>query len=255
VRVLVVDDEVRFAQSLQRGLRAEGFDVDLAHDGETGLRLARDGHYDAVVLDVMLPRLSGYRVTERLRADGCDVPVLMLSAKDGEYDQADGLDLGADDYLTKPFAWVVFVARLKALLRRATGRIPSGSTEPVGVGDLVLDPSAHTVTRGGTPISLTAREFDLLEHLLRAGGRTVPKTELLSAVWGGLAHDDPNVVEVYVGYLRRKIDQPFGRHSLLTVRGVGYRLVADAPPDGDPPHEGPPDENPSDERHGDERAG
>jgi DNA-binding response OmpR family regulator len=233
VRVLVVDDEVRFAQSLQRGLRAEGFDVDLAHDGETGLRLARGGGYDAVVLDVMLPRLSGYRVTERLRADGCDVPVLMLSAKDGEYDQADGLDLGADDYLTKPFAWVVFVARLKALLRRATGRDPSGSPGPVSVGDLVLDPSAHTVTRSGTPIILTAREFDLLEHLLRADGRTVPKTELLSAVWGGLAHDDPNVVEVYVGYLRRKIDQPFGRHSLVTVRGVGYRLVPDDPPDED----------------------
>jgi two-component system, OmpR family, response regulator len=234
VRVLVVDDEVRFAQSLQRGLRAEGFHVDLAHDGETGLRLARAGGYDAIVLDVMLPRLSGYRVIERLRADGCDVPVLMLSAKDGEYDQADGLDLGADDYLTKPFAWIVFVARLKALLRRATGRGPSGSPSPVSVGDLVLDPSAHTVTRGGTPIGLTAREFDLLEHLMRAGGRTVPKTELLSAVWGGLAHDDPNVVEVYVGYLRRKIDQPFRRHSLITVRGVGYRLVPDDPPDEDP---------------------
>src|SRR3954465_11615171 len=132
MRVLVVDDEVRFAQSLQRGLRAEGFDVDLAHDGETGLRLARGGGYDAVVLDVMLPRLSGYRVTERLRADGCDVPVLMLSAKDGEYDQADGLDLGADDYLTKPFAWVVFVARLKALLRRGAGggAAGGGGAEP-----------------------------------------------------------------------------------------------------------------------------
>jgi two-component system, OmpR family, response regulator len=233
VRVLVVDDEVRFAQSLQRGLRAEGFDVDLAHDGETGLRLARKGGYDAVVLDVMLPRLSGYRVTERLRADGSDVPVLMLSAKDGEYDQADGLDLGADDYLTKPFAWVVFVARLKALLRRAAGRGRLGDTSlgqtaaPVGAGDLVLDPDAHSVTRGGTPVVLTAREFDLLEYLMRAQGRTVRKTELLSAVWGGLAHDDPNVVEVYVGYLRRKIDQPFGRHSLVTVRGVGYRLVPD----------------------------
>ncbi|HYJ75705.1 MAG TPA: response regulator transcription factor [Kineosporiaceae bacterium] len=245
MRVLVVDDEVRFAQSLQRGLRAEGFDVDLAHDGETGLRLARDGGYDAVVLDIMLPRLSGYRVTERLRADGNDVPVLMLSAKDGEYDQADGLDLGADDYLTKPFAWVVFVARLKALLRRATGRGgPAVSAEPVAAGDLVLDPSTHTVNRGGTPIALTAREFDLLEHLLRAGGRTVPKTELLSAVWGGLAHDDPNVVEVYVGYLRRKIDQPFGRHSLLTVRGVGYRLVPDEQPDEQP------DEDPGGARAG-----
>jgi DNA-binding response OmpR family regulator len=232
VRVLVVDDEVRFAQSLQRGLRAEGFDVDVAHDGETGLKLAREGRYDAVVLDIMLPRLSGYRVTERLRAEGSDVPVLMLSAKDGEYDQADGLDLGADDYLTKPFAWVVFVARLKALLRRATGRgrpdgAPTAPQGPVSVGDLVLDPAAHTVARGGTPISLTAREFALLEHLMRAGGRTVPKSELLSSVWGGLAHDDPNVVEVYVGYLRQKIDRPFGVRSLETVRGLGYRLRSD----------------------------
>jgi two-component system OmpR family response regulator len=236
VRVLVVDDEVRFAQSLQRGLRAEGFDVDLAHDGETGLRLARAGGYDALVLDIMLPGLSGYRVTERLRADGSDLPVLMLSAKDGEYDQADGLDLGADDYLTKPFAWVVFVARLKALLRRSAARGgPAGvAADPVRVGDLELDPAAHTVTRAGAPVALTAREFALLEHLLRAGGRTVPKTELLAAVWGGLAHDDPNVVEVYVGYLRRKIDQPFGRHSLVTVRGVGYRLVPDDESAGGP---------------------
>src|ERR687883_1439873 len=130
MRVLVVDDEVRFAQSLQRGLRAEGFAVDLAHDGEAGLRLALSGGYDAVVLDVMLPGLSGYRVTQRLRAQGCQVPVLMLSAKDGEYDQADGLDLGADDYLTKPFAWVVFVAHLKALLRRAGSRTATGAAEP-----------------------------------------------------------------------------------------------------------------------------
>ena len=240
MRVLVVDDEVRFAQSVQRGLRAEGFAVDVAHDGEAGLRLALAGGYDAVVLDIMLPGLSGYRVTQRLRADGCDVPVLMLSAKDGEYDQADGLDLGADDYLTKPFAWVVFVARLKALLRRTTAtaeRRPTvaadtpagvqGTTAEVAVGDLVLDTAARSVQRGGVPVELTAREFALLEHLMRATGRVVAKTELLATVWGGLATDDPNVVEVYAGYLRRKIDQPFGRHSLVTVRGAGYRLVPD----------------------------
>jgi DNA-binding response OmpR family regulator len=245
MRVLVVDDEVRFAQSLQRGLRAEGFAVDLAHDGEAGLRLALAGGYDAVVLDVMLPGLSGYRVTQRLRAEGCDVPVLMLSAKDGEYDQADGLDLGADDYLTKPFAWVVFVAHLKALLRRAAstaepgrqpGRQPGAADGDadgqVCVGDLELDPAARTVTRGGVPVELTAREFALLEHLMRARGRVVAKSELLATVWGGMASDDPNVVEVYAGYLRRKIDQPFGRHSLVTVRGAGYRLV----PDGDGGH-------------------
>src|SRR5918911_2344944 len=234
MRVLVVDDEVRFAQSLQRGLRAEGFAVDLAHDGEAGLRLALAGGYDAVVLDVMLPGLSGYRVTQRLRAQGCEVPVLMLSAKDGEYDQADGLDLGADDYLTKPFAWVVFVARLKALLRRAAARPAGPGAAPLVIGDLVLDPLTRTVTRAGTPVVLTAREFALLEHLMAAAGRTVPKSELLETVWGGLAHDDPNVVEVYVGYLRRKIDQPFGRRSLVTVRGAGYRLVPDAGHDRSP---------------------
>ncbi len=229
MRVLVVDDEVRFAQSLQRGLRAEGFDVDVAHDGETGLRMALGGGYHAVVLDVMLPGLSGYRVTQRLRAEGSDVPVLMLSAKDGEYDQADGLDLGADDYLTKPFAWVVFVAHLRALLRRAApgAGATDGRDPAIAVGDLVLDPATRTVNRGATPVELTAREFALLEHLMRAAGRVVAKSELLAAVWGGMSHDDPNVVEVYAGYLRRKIDQPFGRHSLVTVRGAGYRLVPD----------------------------
>jgi DNA-binding response OmpR family regulator len=190
----------------------------------------------------MLPRLSGYRVVERLRAAGRDVPVLMISAKDGEYDQADGLDLGADDYLVKPFAWVVFVAHLRALLRRANGRTATPRTAtatapdqaPAGlaVGDLVLRPASRTAARGGTEVALTAREFALLEHLAAAGGRVVSKTELLEHVWGGQAHDDPNVVEVYVGYLRRKIDQPFGRRSLVTVRGAGYRLVADDGPGG-----------------------
>jgi DNA-binding response OmpR family regulator len=235
VRVLVVDDEVRFALSVQRGLRAEGFDVDVAHDGERGLDLARAGGYDAIVLDVMLPRLSGYRVVERLRAEGRDVPVLMVSAKDGEYDQADGLDLGADGYLVKPFPWVVFVAQLRAVARRGVpgGGGPQPPAELV-TGDLVIRPAERTVSRGGTEIALTAREFALLEHLAAAGGRVVSKTELLGSVWGGQAHDDPNVVEVYVGYLRRKIDQPFGRHSLLTVRGAGYRLVPDGPPGSGP---------------------
>jgi len=239
VRVLIVDDEVRFARSVQRGLRAEGVDVDVAHDGEQGLAMARTGGYDVVVLDVMLPRLSGYRVVERLRAEGSTVPVLMVSAKDGEYDQADGLDLGADGYLVKPFAWVVFLAQLRAVARR--GAIPDqryGEPDRELVsGDLVLRPSTRTASRGGTEIPLTAREFALLEHLVSAGGRVVSKTELLASVWGGQAHDDPNVVEVYVGYLRRKIDQPFGRRSLLTVRGAGYRLVADGP--SDPPESTP----------------
>jgi DNA-binding response OmpR family regulator len=165
----------------------------------------------------------------------------MISAKDGEYDQADGLDLGADDYLVKPFAWVVFVAHLRALLRRAptsrTGPRTATAAEPadaagagLATGDLVLRPASRTASRGGTEVALTAREFALLEHLVAAGGRVVSKTELLEHVWGGQAHDDPNVVEVYVGYLRRKIDQPFGRHSLVTVRGAGYRLVPDDGP-------------------------
>ncbi len=239
MRVLVVDDEVRFALSVQRGLRAEGFEADVAHDGERGLELGRAGGYDAIVLDVMLPRLSGYRVVERLRAEGLDVPVLMVSAKDGEYDQADGLDLGADDYLVKPFAWVVFLAHLKALVRRTAVRDPGGNGGPgpdapdLVVGDLVVRPGARSATRAGAEIALTAREFALLEHLAAARGRVVSKSELMAAVWGGMAHDDPNVVEVYAGYLRRKIDQPFGRHSLVTVRGAGYRLVADDPPAGE----------------------
>jgi DNA-binding response OmpR family regulator len=232
VRVLVVDDEVRFARSVERGLRAEGFDVDVAHDGEQGLALARSGGYDVVVLDVMLPRLSGYRVVERLRAAGDDVPVLMVSAKDGEYDQADGLDLGADGYLVKPFPWVVFVAQVRAVARRRglPDQRDDGADGELVSGDLVLRPATRSATRGGTEIALTAREFALLERLAAAGGRVVSKTELLASVWGGQAHDDPNVVEVYVGYLRRKIDQPFGRHSLVTVRGAGYRLVPDDAP-------------------------
>jgi DNA-binding response OmpR family regulator len=223
VRVLVVEDEVRLAQALERGLRAEGFVVDVAHDGEQGLRLAREGGYGAVVLDVMLPRLSGYRVCQRLRAEDNWVPVLMLSAKDGEYDQADGLDLGADDYLTKPFSFVVLVARLRAVLRRGAPRRPPVLT----AGDLLLDPARHVVTRAGEEVVLTAREFALLEFLMRRRSDVVAKSEILAHVWDAHYDGDPNVVEVYVGYLRRKIDLPFGRHALQTVRGAGYRLADD----------------------------
>ncbi|RKS75428.1 DNA-binding response OmpR family regulator [Motilibacter peucedani] len=223
MRVLVVEDEARMAQALQRGLRAEGFAVDVAGDGETGLHLAREGGYDAVVLDVMLPRLSGYRVCQALRAEDNWVPVLMLSAKDGEYDQADGLDIGADDYLTKPFSFVVLVARLRALLRRGAPERPA----VLAAGDLVLDPARRTVTRAGTEVALTPREFGLLEFLLRRRGEVVSKSEILAHVWDAYYDGDPNVVEVYVGYLRRKVDAPFGRRSLETVRGAGYRLVPD----------------------------
>jgi DNA-binding response OmpR family regulator len=223
VRILVVEDEVRLARALQRGLRAEGFAVDLAHDGEDGLYRARETAYDAIVLDVMLPKLSGYRVCQTLRSEQNWVPVLMLSAKDGEYDQADGLDVGADDYLTKPFSYVVLVARLRALLRRS----PPVRPTVLVAGDLSLDPAAHTVQRAGEKISLTPREYALLELFMRHPDQVLSKTEILEHVWDAHYDGDPNVVEVYVGYLRRKIDTPFGRQTLQTVRGAGYRLAGD----------------------------
>ncbi|MDX3109500.1 response regulator transcription factor [Nonomuraea angiospora] len=222
MRVLVVEDERRMAAALQRGLQAEGFAVDLAHDGEEGLHAARQGDYDVVVLDIMLPRLSGYNVCKQLRAEENWVPILMLSAKDGEYDMADGLDLGADDYLTKPFSYVVLVARLRALLRRDAGRRPS----VLVAGDLSLDPARRRVERDGSSIELTPREFALLEYLIRRRDEVVSKVEILEHVWDTF-DTDPNVVEVYVGYLRRKIDAPFGRNALQTVRGAGYRLAGD----------------------------
>jgi two-component system OmpR family response regulator len=222
MRVLVVEDEPRLARALQRGLNAEGYAVDLAADGLTGLEAARHEGYDAVVLDIMLPGLSGYRIVRALRAENNWVPVLMLSAKDGEYDQADGLDSGADDYLTKPFSFVVLLAKLRALLRRGAPERPAVIT----AGALSLDPATRRVTRDDDEITLTTREFALLEYLMRHRDEVVTKTELLDHVWDAGADTDPNVVEVYVGYLRRKIDQPYGTKSLQTVRGAGYRLVA-----------------------------
>lgn len=223
MRLLIVEDEVRLASALQRGLTAEGFTVDVAHTGPDGLHAASETSYDAVLLDIMLPGLSGYRIIEQLRAAENWVPILMLTAKDGEYDEADALDLGADDYLTKPFSFVVLLARLRALLRR--GVIPRPAS--LSAGDLVLDPSAHTVTRDEQPIDLTPREFSLLEFLMRRKGEAVSKGDILHHVWDAHYDGDANVVEVYAGYLRRKIDTPFGRHSVQTVRGAGYRLAAD----------------------------
>jgi two-component system OmpR family response regulator len=217
VRLLVVEDESRLAAALRRGLMAEGFAVDVASTGPAGLDAARHGEYDAMILDVMLPGLSGYEVVRRLRAEEQWLPVLMLSAKDGEYDQADGLDCGADDYLTKPFSYVVLLARLRALLRRAAPQRP-----PVlAVGDLRLDPARRRVTRAGAEVILTAREYALLDYLMRRAGEVVSKTELLDHVWDASLDTAPNAVEVYVGYLRRKI----GRDRLETVRGAGYRLA------------------------------
>ena len=220
MRVLVVDDEVRLAETVQRGLAAEGFVVDVVHDGEEALWAATENAYDVIVLDLMLPKLNGYRVVEQLRAKGVWTPVLMLTAKDGEYDQADALDLGADDYLTKPFSFVVLVARLRALLRRGAPERPA----VLSAGDLTLDPVSHAVARGAVPIVLTPREFGLLEYLLRHKGEVVTKSEILDNVWDS-AYDGPaNVVEVYIGYLRRKLDTPFGRKSIHTLRGFGYRI-------------------------------
>jgi DNA-binding response OmpR family regulator len=221
VRVLVVDDEVRLAQALRRGLQAEGFDVDVAHDGNDGFAMAQAGPYDAIVLDILLPGMNGYRVCAELRKAGNWTPILMLTAKDGEYDEAEALDTGADDFLSKPFSYVVLVARLRALLRRSS----SSGAPAMEVGDLRLEPANRACRRGDTAIDLTPREFSLLEALMQGAGRAVPKQELLEQVWG--TEVDPNVLEVYVGYLRRKIDQPFDRKSLQTVRGVGYRLTDD----------------------------
>jgi DNA-binding response OmpR family regulator len=224
VRVLVVEDERRLAAAVKRGLEASGFAVDLAHDGVTGLHMAREGSYDGVVLDIMLPGMSGYTVCSSLRADENWVPILFLTAKDGEYDQADGLDLGADDYLTKPFSYVVLAARLRALLRRGAAPRPA----VLCAGDLSLDPASRVVRRGPAVVDLTAREFSLLEYLMRHPGTVVSKSELLAHVWDEVDDiADLNVVEVYVGYLRKKIDAPFGRRSVRTVRGAGYLLAAD----------------------------
>jgi two-component system OmpR family response regulator len=216
MRLLLVEDETRFARALSRGLRADGFQVEVASDGASGLERARHGEFDAVVLDVMLPRLSGYDVVRTLRAEENWVPVLMLSAKDGEHDQADGLDYGADDYLTKPFSYVVLLARLRALLRR----VPETRPVVLASGDVLLDPVRRTVSVDGAPVALTPREFGLLEFLLRHPDRAVSKVEIIDQVWDPAAEVNPNAVEVYVGYLRRKL----GRPLVTTVRGVGYRL-------------------------------
>jgi DNA-binding response OmpR family regulator len=226
MRVLVVEDEVSLAETIRDGLAPEGFTVDLTHDGVDGLWHATDaphGAYDAIVLDIMLPRLSGYEVCRQLRARAVWTPVLMLTAKDGDYDQADALDLGADDYLIKPFSFVVLIARLRALIRRGAPERPAVLT----AGDLTLDPAERRVARGGTPIAVTPREFALMEFLLRNRGRAVTKTAIIENVWDAHFNGDPNIVEVYVGYLRKKIDHPFGCTGIETVRGAGYRLADD----------------------------
>lgn len=221
MRILVVDDEIHFADGLRRGLEAEGFSVDLPHNGVDGLWRAREVRYDAIVLDVMMPGLDGYTVCRTLREEENWTPILMLTAKDGPWDQVDGLDLGADDYVVKPTEHVVLMARLRALVRRGRPERPT----VLEVGDLVVDPATREVRRGSTPIALTAREFAVLLYLAREAGAVRSKAEILAAVWDDDFDGDANIVEVYVAHLRAKLDRPFGLDTIQTVRGAGYRLV------------------------------
>jgi two-component system, OmpR family, response regulator len=225
MRVLVVEDEVRMAGVVQRALKEEGHAVDVAADGPQGLWLATENQYEAIVLDVMLPGMDGFELCRRLRESGAWAPVLMLTARDGVTDRVRGLDAGADDYLVKPFSLMELAARLRALARR-TGRV----RPPVlAEGDLRLDPAAKRVWRAGTELHLSAKEYSLLEFFLRHPGRVLTRSQIIEAVWDFAYDGGSNVVDQYVNYLRRKIDGPFGRHDLETVRGMGYRLRQAAP--------------------------
>jgi two-component system, OmpR family, response regulator len=220
VRVLVVDDDEHLTRAVKRGLEDEGFAVDVAFDGTDGLWRAQENSYDAMVLDVMLPGLDGLMLCARLREAGEWAPILMLTAKGGERDEAHALDTGADDFLAKPFSFIVLLARLRALLRR--GRIERPAT--LRAGDLRLDPSTHQAWRGDVIVELTPRQFSLLELLLRRTGEVLSKQQILEHVWDFAFDGDPNIVEVYVSQLRRRIDEPFGRNAVQTVRRVGYCL-------------------------------
>lgn len=222
MRLLVVEDEKKLAMSLKRGLEADGFAVDVALDGTDGLWMATEHPYDAIVLDIMLPGVNGYQLCGELRERRVWTPILMLTAKDGALDEAEALDTGADDFLRKPFAHVVLVARLRALLRRGQPERPLTLT----AGDLRVDPTQRLCWRNGTEIELTAREFSVLEYLVSNVGDVVSKQDILDHVWDYDFEGDPNIVEVYVRHLRRKIDEPYGMQSIQTVRGSGYRLLA-----------------------------
>jgi DNA-binding response OmpR family regulator len=224
VKVLVVEDDAKIAGAVRRGLEAEGFTVEQAADGDTGWWMASEGSYDVIVLDIMLPGRNGFVVCRDLRAAGVWTPILMLTAKDGDLDEAEALDTGADDYLVKPFSFPVLVARIRALLRRTAG---AARQPAAAVGALQLDSAARRVWSSGTAVELSRREFDVLEYLVRRAGDVISKAQLLDGVWELDFAGDPNIVEVYVGHLRSKLDRPYGRASITTVRGAGYRLEAD----------------------------
>jgi len=223
VRVLIVEDEAKLAAIIRRGLRAAGHAADIAARGKDALWMAGATEYSAIVLDLMLPDVDGFEVSRRLREAGRWSPILMLTARDAVADRVSGLDAGADDYLTKPFSFAELLARLRALMRRGAAERP-----PVlRVGDLALDPAARSVVRDGSSIDLTAREFALLEYLMRHRGEVLTRTQLIEHVWDFAYEGDSNVVDVYIRYLRNKVDRPFGRDQIETVRGAGYRLRAE----------------------------
>ncbi len=223
MRLLVVEDDHKIAAAVKRGLEREGFAVDVAPDGDDGWWKATEGTYDLIVLDIMLPRRNGYVLCADLRAAGVWTPILMLTAKDGDLDEAEGLDTGADDYLVKPFSFPVLVARVRALLRRSAGRDPV----PTTVGSVRIDSVGRRAWSSGVLVDLTRREFDVLEFLARRAGQVVSKDEILSGVWGFDFDGDPNIIEVHVGRLRRKVDEPFGTDHITTLRGLGYRMDGD----------------------------
>ncbi len=223
MRVLVVEDEAPMAESLRRGLETEGFAVDVVTNGLDALWMAREHDYDAIVLDVMLPKVNGYVVCRTLRAEQNWTPIVMLTAKDGHLDEAEGLDTGADDFLRKPFSFVVLVARLRAVMRRRRSNAPV----VLEAGDLALDSSGRRAWRGESLLDLTAREFSILEYLIMRPGEVLSKSDIMAHVWDFAFEGSPNIVEVYVSSLRKKIDTPFGRKAIETVRGAGYRLARD----------------------------
>ena len=223
MRALVVEDELRLAAGLRNGLEAEGFAVDVALTGTDGLWLAREHSYDVLLLDLMLPEIDGFEICSTLRTERIWTPILMLTARDADTDQVKALDTGADDYLTKPFSYAVLVARLRALVRRGAVARPV----ILEAGDLRVDPAGRRAWRGEAELDLTTRELSVLEFLIRRQGVTVSKRTILEHVWDYDFEGDPNIVEVYVRRLRNKIDRPFGRSSIATLRGSGYRLAPD----------------------------